>query len=168
MPTPSRSLTTPVTIDDRIEEQSDIPESWRATLAAIVHGPESITPAARFWGAVGEMVREGWIEKWQDPSGKAQWTLTPMAAGRLGVALVEIADGEPRWTVFSGHSDPTKYTPHPDGKLVLPAHPHEEHPPDYILLNIADPHSDPTTPEARRRARGRGEGKARHRGSKDR
>jgi hypothetical protein len=124
----------------------DLPDEWLATLDAILSAPASITPAARFWGAAEALIAAGWVARWEDGEGRANWTMTPWGAVRLGYTLIERIEGEPVWVRHDLDA-----APHPDPPLVTTLHPRERRLPDASWLNVPDPHSDPARAEARRR-----------------
>lgn len=86
----------------------DLPEFWRATLAALPRGALAWRTPAEVAEALGRDVEEttdvlaeldvaGWIEVWDRPEGPAV-TLSAWGAARLGVRLVEAGpDAAPRW-----------------------------------------------------------------------
>lgn len=89
---------------------SELPDSWQGILAAIVVAkapwlsPEEVASAISFevdqvtdW--LADMNAAGWIDVWEQEDAPLVVTLSPLAAERLDVHLVEVGEEQFRWAL---------------------------------------------------------------------
>jgi hypothetical protein len=122
---------------------SDIPQSWKDVLLAMILGSVAWQTPADLADAIGndpdattdllaELETSGWVEVWEQGEGVFV-TFSPLGAERLGVRLVEVGPEElPRWG-FVGDPEP----PPPRAKGVAREARSAE------LLSVVDSSPDP-------------------------